>query len=170
MTLISSRAHVKHQRAPIAVASSPGPLSPPALAGDTGRVPAPRVPCVGAIIKDASGRLLLIQRGHEPETGRWSLPGGRIEPGESDEQAVVRETQEETGLRVTCGALVGSVERPGLRGAVVDIRDYAATVTGGTLAAGDDAADARWVSPADLASLPLTSGLAETLTAWGVLG
>jgi 8-oxo-dGTP diphosphatase len=133
-------------------------------------VPAPRVPCVGAIVKDEAGRLLLIQRGHEPETGRWSLPGGRIEPGETDPQAVVRETREETGLQVTCGALVGSVERPGLRGAVLDIRDYSATVTGGTLTAGDDAADARWVSPADLAGLPLTSGLAETLSAWGVLG
>jgi 8-oxo-dGTP diphosphatase len=133
-------------------------------------MPAPRIPCVGAIIKDETGRLLLIQRGHEPETGRWSLPGGRIEPGESDEQAVVRETREETGLQVTCGTLVGSVQRPSLRGAVVDIRDYAATVTGGTLAAGDDAADARWVSQADLACLPLTSGLIETLTAWGVLG
>jgi len=73
---------------------------------------------VGAIIKDEAGRLLLIQRGHEPETGRWSLPGGRVEPGETDEQAVARETREETGLQVTCGALVGSVERPGLRGAV----------------------------------------------------
>lgn len=133
-------------------------------------MPVPRVPCVGAIVKDQAGRLLLIQRGHEPETGRWSLPGGRIEPGESDTQAVVRETREETGLQVTCGALVGSVERPGPRGAVLDIRDYSATVTGGTLTAGDDAADARWVSPADLAGLPLTSGLAETLTAWGVLG
>ena len=133
-------------------------------------MPAPRVPCVGAIIKDGAGRLLLIQRGHEPETGRWSLPGGRIEPGESDEQAVVRETREETGLRVTCGALVGSVERPGLGGAVVDIRDYVAIVTGGTLAAGDDAADARWVSPTDLVGLPLTRGLIETLTDWGVLG
>jgi len=127
------------------------------------------VPCVGAIIKDEAGRLLLIQRGHEPETGRWSLPGGRIEPGESDEQAVVRETREETGLQVRCGALIGSAERPGLRG-LLDIRDYAATVTGGALAPGDDAADARWVSPADLAALPLTSGLAETLTAWGVIG
>lgn len=112
----------------------------------------------------------MIQRGHEPETGRWSLPGGRIEPGESDEQAVVRETREETGLQVRCGALIGSVERPGPRGAVLDIRDYAATVTGGTLAPGDDAAGARWVSQADLAALPLTTGLAETLTAWGVIG
>ena len=147
-----------------------GQVEPPDVGGDTVRVPAPRIPCVGAIVKDEAGRLLLIQRGHEPETGRWSLPGGRIEPGESDQQAVVRETREETGLRVTCGALVGSVQRPGLRGAVLDIRDYAATVTGGILAAGDDAAQARWVSQADLAGLPLTSGLAEALTGWGVLG
>jgi hypothetical protein len=44
------------------------------------------------------------------------------------------------------------------------------TVTGGELAAGDDAADARWVSPADLARLPVTSGLIEALSGWGVLG
>jgi 8-oxo-dGTP diphosphatase len=125
---------------------------------------------VGAIIKDGAGRLLLIKRGHEPEAGRWSLPGGRVEPGETDEQAVIREIREETGLSVTCQHLVGSVERPGPRDAVIEIRDYAATVTGGRLAAGDDAADVRWVSPADLDGLVLTSGLAETLTGWGVLG
>ena len=122
---------------------------------------------MGAIIKDETGRLLLIQRGHEPETGRWSLPGGRIEPGESDEQAVVRETQEETGLRVTCGALIGSVQRPGKRGAVLDIRDYAATVTGGALAAGDDAADARWVPKSELTALPLVEGLFDFLVSIG---
>jgi 8-oxo-dGTP diphosphatase len=170
MTLISGRPDVKHRAARKRAFFTRGRLSLAAPGRDTGRVPAPRIPCVGAIIKDEAGRLLLIQRGHEPETGRWSLPGGRIEPGESDEQAVVRETREETGLRVTCGALVGSVQRPGLRGAVLDIRDYAVTVTGGTLAAGDDAARARWVSEADLAALPLTSGLAEALAAWGVLG
>ena len=41
-----------------------------------------RIPCVGAVIKDADGRLLLIKRGHEPAAGLWSIPGGRIEPGE----------------------------------------------------------------------------------------
>ena len=51
-----------------------------------------------------------------------------------------------------------------------DIRDYAATVIGGTLAAGDDAADARWAGPGELAGLPLTDGLADALTEWGVLG
>jgi 8-oxo-dGTP diphosphatase len=125
--------------------------------------------CVGAIVTDAGGRLLLIQRGHEPEAGRWSLPGGRVKPGESDADAVAREVREETGLVVVPGRLIGSVERPGPAGTVYHIHDYAAAVTGGRLAAGDDAADARWIGQAELAGLVLTTGLAEALTGWGVL-
>jgi 8-oxo-dGTP diphosphatase len=128
------------------------------------------VSCVGAIISDAAGRLLLIKRGHEPGKGLWSLPGGRVEAGETDEQAVVREVREETGLTVAAGRLVGAVRRPGPGGVVFAIRDYAATVTGGTLAAGDDADDARWADRKELAGLPLTSGLVDALTGWGVLG
>jgi ADP-ribose pyrophosphatase YjhB (NUDIX family) len=125
---------------------------------------------VGAIVTDDTGRLLLVKRGHEPEAGRWSLPGGRVKPGESDPQALVREVHEETGLWVEPGALVGAVERPAPGGAVFDIQDYAASVSGGRLAPGDDAADARWIDPADIDQLSLTSGLAQTLAAWGVLG
>jgi ADP-ribose pyrophosphatase YjhB (NUDIX family) len=130
---------------------------------------ATRIPCVGAIVRDDTGRLLLIQRGHDPDAGLWSLPGGRIEPGETDEQALVREMREETGLTVRPGPLAGAVSRPGPGGSVIDIRDYRATVTGGTLTAGDDAADARWVAPGDLPGLPLTEGLAAILASWGVL-
>jgi 8-oxo-dGTP diphosphatase len=132
-----------------------------------------RVPCVGAVIRDSGERLLLIQRRNEPGAGRWSLPGGRIEPGESDQQAVVREVAEETGLTVTCGPLVGAVERPGRAGAVVDIRDYVAFIDGGELAAGDDAAGARWVTDAEALALDaageLTDGLVEALRSWRVL-
>ena len=131
-------------------------------------MPELRVPCVGAIITDPAGRLLLIKRGHEPEAGRWSLPGGRIEPGESDEQALVREIGEETGLTVTVGRLIGSVDRPQPGGRVLVIRDYAAEVTGGALTAGDDAADARWVSLPGFDGLALTTGLEEALSRWGV--
>ncbi|MBV9095723.1 MAG: NUDIX domain-containing protein [Streptosporangiaceae bacterium] len=127
------------------------------------------MPCVGAVIKDSAGRLLLIKRGHEPGAGLWSLPGGRIKPNETDIEAVQRETKEETGLVVKTGRLIGQVQRPGLADAVIDIKDYAATVTGGTLTAGDDAADARWVAPGDLRALPLTEGLAEILADWGVI-
>src|SRR5271168_365189 len=104
-----------------------------------------RIPCVGAVITDRDGRLLLIKRGHAPGAGLWSLPGGRIEPGETDAEALVREMREETGLLVEAGALIGAVRRSAGDGDVFDIRDYAATVMGGTLQAGDDAAEARWV-------------------------
>jgi 8-oxo-dGTP diphosphatase len=126
--------------------------------------------CVGAVIKDGAGRLLLIKRGHEPGKGLWSIPGGRIEPGESDEAALVREVREETGLVVTAGRLIGAVRRPaGRSGAVLDIRDYAAEVTGGTLVPGDDADAAVWADAADLDRLPLTDGLLDALRSWGAL-
>src|SRR5690349_12959633 len=93
----------------------------------------------GAVIRDDQGRLLLIQRGHEPALGRWSLPGGRLEPGETSAQAVVREVEEETGLVIEAGELLATID---LGHFIVD--DYAATVVGGELRAGDDAADVRW--------------------------
>jgi 8-oxo-dGTP diphosphatase len=124
---------------------------------------------VGAVIKDARGRLLLIRRGHEPGAGLWSLPGGRVEPGETDAEALVREMREETGLVVVAGRLLGSVRRPLANGDVLDIRDYAATIIGGALNPGDDAADARWVDAEDFGSLPVTEGLAEILTNWRVM-
>ncbi len=128
------------------------------------------IPCVGAVVFDARGRLLMIQRGHDPGAGLWSIPGGRVEPGETDEQALVRELLEETNLHVTVGEFVGSVRREGPGGTIIDIRDFTVTVTGGILRAGDDAADARWVAVAELDRLEVTEGLIEALTEWGVLG
>jgi ADP-ribose pyrophosphatase YjhB (NUDIX family) len=125
---------------------------------------------VGAIMTDPDGRLLLIRRGHDPGAGLWSVPGGRVERGETDAEAVIREIREETGLAIKPGRLIGSVERPGTDPETVyAIRDYAAEVIGGTLAAGDDADDARWVTREELDDLPLTPGLAAALTQWGVL-
>ena len=128
------------------------------------------IPCVGAVIRDDAGRLLLIRRGHEPGMGLWSVPGGRVEDGESDEDALVREIREETGLIVAPGRLVGTIRHPsGVTGSEFDIRDYAAEVTGGTLIPGDDADDAMWAEPGELDSLPMASGLLEALRSWGVL-
>ena len=144
------------------------------------------IPCVGAIIIDELGRLLLIKRGHEPGAGLWSIPGGRVEPGESDTQALVRELREETGLTVKPGALAGTVRRRYGSGVLL-IRDYLATVVDGSpvageplvaggsgvagrsLVAGDDAAEARWVDVGELDQLPLTEGLLDALRSWGVL-
>ena len=128
-----------------------------------------RVPCAGRSCATATGRLLLIRRGQEPGRGLWSLPGGRCEPGEDAAAAAVRETYEETGLVVTAGPLVGRVERPGPGGVTYVIDDLACTVTGGTLRAGDDADEARWVDAAELAALPVTDGLLDALTRWDVL-
>jgi 8-oxo-dGTP diphosphatase len=121
-------------------------------------------PCVGGLAYDAAGRLLLIRRGNDPGRGLWSVPGGRVEAGEDDAAAVVREMREETGLAVAPGRLIGRVTR----GRYL-IADYACTVLGGDLRAGDDALDARWCSAADLAALPLVDGLVETLAGWGAL-
>ncbi|WP_214327103.1 NUDIX hydrolase [Nonomuraea sediminis] len=121
------------------------------------------VNCVGAVIL-LDHRLLLVRRGHPPGEGLWSIPGGRVEPGESDVAAVEREVLEETGLVVEVGPLAGTV----VRGDYL-IRDYLATVTGGTLTPGDDAADARWCTMAEMRGMPLTEGLLPTLTSWGTL-
>ncbi|GGL08619.1 NUDIX hydrolase [Sphaerisporangium melleum] len=128
-----------------------------------------RVRCVGAIVIDGAGRLLLVRRGRPPGEGLWSLPGGRVEPGEPDTVALRRELLEETGLVITAGPLAGTVERPGPGGVVYEIHDYFATAAGGTPVAGDDAADVGWFALDELAGLPLTSGLADALTTWRVL-
>jgi 8-oxo-dGTP diphosphatase len=118
---------------------------------------------VGAVLV-RDGALLLVLRGHPPGEGLWSLPGGRVEPGESDARALARELLEETGLDVVPGAWVGSV-----RIGPYDVHDYRAEAVGGTLRAGDDAADVRWVPLPELDALPLTPGLSTALRSWGVI-
>jgi 8-oxo-dGTP diphosphatase len=130
----------------------------------------PVVPCVGAVVVDASGRLLLIQRGHAPSAGLWSVPGGRVEPGETLAEAVVREVREETGLVVRPGAVVGRLSIPG-DGVVYDVTDFECVLVGPRAdpVAGDDAADALFADAATLALLECTPRLLETLRAWGAL-
>lgn len=130
---------------------------------------APRVPCAGAIVFDAGGRLLLIQRGRPPDVGHWSVPGGRCLPDEPPAAACVREAREETGLQVTVVRHAGQVLRAGLAGALYVIDDYVCQLVGGRLRAGDDAADARFVDRRALADLPLTPGLWDALAEWQLL-
>jgi ADP-ribose pyrophosphatase YjhB (NUDIX family) len=101
------------------------------------------------------GRVLLIRRGKPPSAGEWSIPGGAVELGESVEAALRREVREETGLEIAVGRFLEVFERVepdgdgGVRFHFV-VLDYAATVVGGTLRAGDDAADAAFAEPDDL--------------------
>jgi 8-oxo-dGTP diphosphatase len=130
----------------------------------------PVVPCVGAVVLDAAGRLLLIRRGHDPHAGLWSLPGGRVEDGETLEQAVRREVLEETGLTVGVGDVVGRVRIPAGR-VVYDVVDLACTLDppGQEPVAGDDASDVVFADAVTLDGLPCTPRLVETLRGWGVL-
>lgn len=117
--------------------------------------------CVGAIAR-RDDSLLLIERGRGAAVGEWSVPGGRVEFGESLAEAARREMAEETGLDVVVGDVIGWVERVSPEYHFV-IVDFAVTVVGGTLRAGDDAADARWVAVDDLSSLKLVEGLLSFL-------
>jgi acetyl-CoA carboxylase carboxyl transferase subunit beta len=129
---------------------------------------------VSHVIRGASvvivvdGAILLVQRGHDPQLGRWSVPGGRQEPGETLEETAAREAYEETGLEVRIGAELWSLTIPdGDR--TFEVHDFAATVTGGTLGAGDDATDVRWIQFDELDRWPLTDGLIGYLTRGGII-
>ena len=117
---------------------------------------------VGAIVFDDDGRVLVVQRARPPAQGLWSVPGGKVEAGESIAAAVAREVREETGLDVEVGPLVEVVERIGGDYHYV-ILDHVARVVGGMLVASADAAAARFVDDAELAQLACTDGLAPVI-------
>jgi ADP-ribose pyrophosphatase YjhB (NUDIX family) len=130
----------------------------------------PEVPCVGGVVHDAAGRLLLVRRGHAPSAGLWSVPGGRVEPGETEEQAVVRELAEETGLAVRPDRVVGRVRIAG-DGVVFTVTDWACSLLDPAQrpVAGDDAADVAFVDSAGLTALDMAPGVVAALSGWGVL-
>lgn len=102
------------------------------------------VPAVGVVcLKD--DQVLLIRRGTPPRLGEWSLPGGRIEPGEPVQQAALRELREETGVEADLVGLIDVVD--GIfaeAGRHYVLIDYAAVWRSGEVVAGDDAAEAQF--------------------------
>ena len=118
---------------------------------------------MGALAVD-HGRLLCIRRGHGPGAGLWSLPGGRVEAGESLYEAVVREVMEETGLEVVVDRFVGHVERIGDDYHFV-ILDFAVTPMSDPdlVEAGSDAAEVLWVPTGEIGDYRLAPGLLEFL-------
>ena len=115
------------------------------------------------------GRLLLVRRGKGPAAGEWSIPGGRVEWGETLAEAVVRELGEETGVEAVCDRLVGWVERIGGDFHFV-ILDFAVTVLEpGRVRAGSDAAEVEWVPLDEVPHRRLVEGLAEFLHEHGIV-
>lgn len=109
---------------------------------------------VGAVVVQ-DDRVLIVKRAHDPRKGEWSLPGGQVELGESLVAAVQREVREETGIDVAVGPIIDTFDRIHRHDGRVRyhfvIVDYLCTCTGGSLCAGDDAEDARWVSGDEIA-------------------
>lgn len=112
----------------------------------------PKLTVDGVLIIDEE--LLLIKRGNQPFKGKWALPGGFVEYGETTEHAIVREFQEETGLNVRIKNLIGVYSDPKRdpRGHTISVV-YELTKIDGMLQSGDDAADACYYPLSDLPSL-----------------
>ena len=122
---------------------------------------------VGAIVS-RSGRVLLVQRAHPPSQGLWAIPGGRIELGETLQEAAEREIKEETGLTIRAGKPVYAFDvilrddagRVQFHYVIVDLlADYVS----GSVRAADDAYEARWVAPNELKELSVNQTTLEAL-------
>ena len=124
---------------------------------------------VGALIIE-NGRAVLIKRGKAPLLGEWSIPGGMLELGETLRQGAEREAFEETGLTVKSTELLGVFDRvvPDSEGRIVYhyvLIDFLCERISGDLQAGADAADAQWLTPEEIRTLPLAEDTAAVIQA-----
>jgi ADP-ribose pyrophosphatase YjhB (NUDIX family) len=115
---------------------------------------------IGAVIIN-EGKIALIKRGNEPSKGKWTIPGGLVELGETLKQSVIRETKEETGLDVENPRLIDAVSNVDLdeKGKVkyhYVIIDYLVHVKNGTAKASSDAEELRWVPFEEVEDYDLT--------------
>jgi ADP-ribose pyrophosphatase YjhB (NUDIX family) len=122
---------------------------------------------VGAVVLDGD-RVLLVRRGKPPLAGKWSLPGGLVELGETTREAIKREVGEECGLEIRVGEVAGILDRV-VRDAEGRIRyhwvlvDYVAFPVSGTLCAASDADEAQWVEVDAVERLDTTDGLLDMI-------
>jgi ADP-ribose pyrophosphatase YjhB (NUDIX family) len=108
------------------------------------------------------GKVLLVKRGRSPGKDFWSLPGGKVEQGETLQEAALREVLEETGLSPKIHGLIG-VFKVAAGAVQYEISCFAAQSSRQELMPGDDAADAQWFSPDDLQSLNLAPNTLDAI-------
>jgi 8-oxo-dGTP diphosphatase len=144
-------------------------VTSPVPTAETRRYPNRPVLGVGALIYQGDS-ILLVQRGHEPLKGYWSLPGGAVETGELLEEALIREVREETGLIVEPTAVATLFERvmrddQGSAEYHYVLVDYFCKVLSGEPRAGSDSAAVEWVPLSALDTRPLTQGTRQVIAA-----
>jgi 8-oxo-dGTP diphosphatase len=125
----------------------------------------PQLAVSAAIFRD--GKVLLVRRARSPGQGFYSLPGGRVEFGESLHQALAREVDEETGLKIDIIGLAGwrEVLPSAGRGGHYVIMSFAARWRANEPVLNDEHDDFTWRQPTALGDLKLTEGLPEVLQA-----
>lgn len=137
------------------------------MAADSTAPDRPQLAVSAAIFRD--GKVLLVRRARRPGLGLYSLPGGRVEYGETLAEAVAREVAEETALTITVAGLSGWREvvpdpQRGTTGHYV-ILSFAARWAAGDIHLNDELDDAQWRGPGDFAGLTTTDGLADIVAA-----
>ena len=113
----------------------------------------PQVAVGAAVFNDDC--VLMVKRSKPPAKGSWAVPGGKIRPGETMQQALVREIKEETGLDIQVGDIIyvfDVIQRDEKNEITFHfvIIDFLCELKGGQLKAGDDALDAKWISRQDI--------------------
>jgi len=127
----------------------------------------PNQPIVGVgAVMICDGKILLEKRKSEPGRGKWTIPGGLVELGESAEQTVMREVKEEANLEVEQPELIDvvnsvSLDEDGRIKYHFVIVDYFVKLEGGKLKAADDAAELRWVEFSEVENYDLTRSFRE---------
>ncbi|MCX5406491.1 NUDIX domain-containing protein [Streptomyces sp. NBC_00335] len=128
------------------------------------------VPAASAVVVDEAGRVLLQRRS---DNGMWALPGGKMEVGESLADCAVRETFEETGVRVEITGIVGTYSNPGHVFSYDDgeVRQefsicLLARPTGGSLRVSDESYEVAWFAPEAVDGLPMVASIRKRVDDW----
>ncbi|MCR4266883.1 NUDIX hydrolase [Nitratireductor sp. ZSWI3] len=117
------------------------------------------------------GRFLLVRRGRPPAEGFYAFPGGRIEEGETAEQAVIREVREETGLVASSPRLLREISLPvPEKDMIFRLSVFRATVRSGEPTAGDDASEAGWFALEQIRLLPITNSTLDIVEELSMAG